>query len=254
MATRRDFLTASLGAFATYALLAEVRRARAAPHAHAHAHDTDAWLARQDELAQSLSAGELSPTQWQTEIEALARRVDVGALRHALAGADLHDAGRGSANDPFKRNVSFKDDHGQKLRLHYGVALFEFSRDNVITPHGHRHMVSAHLVLEGKLRVRNFDRVADEEGAMILRATRDAHVRAGEISTMSSQRDNIHWFVPVSERAMTFDVVISDLDPGQPSFKIEAIDPLHAERLPDGTLRARIIDFDSASKIYTRSI
>jgi hypothetical protein len=55
-------------------------------------------------------------------------------------------------------------------------------------------MVPAHLVMEGKLRVRNFGRIADGEGAMIRRAARDAFVRVDRISSMSSQRDNAHFY------------------------------------------------------------
>jgi hypothetical protein len=115
-------------------------------------------------------------------------------------------------------------------------------------------MVSAHMVVAGRFRVRNFDRLRDEENAMVIRPTRDYVARVGDVSTMCSARDNIHWFVPQGGPATTFDVVVSDLDPGQPSYDIKAIDPVRGRRLADGTIAAPIIGFDEASRRYTAEV
>ncbi|MFL5239622.1 MAG: hypothetical protein ACJ8EL_18900 [Rhizomicrobium sp.] len=40
------------------------------------------------------------------------------------------------------------------MKVAYGAALFSFNRDTVITPHAHKHMASAHMVIEGKVRIR----------------------------------------------------------------------------------------------------
>lgn len=249
MATRRDLLLRILPSFAVYALLGEARIARAfAPR------DTDAFVRRHDEIAAALAAGELAPTAWQDEVEALAREVDLDALAAHIARAKQQPAGRGSANDPEKRYVTFLDANGERSNLHFGAALFRFDRGNVITPHGHRWMASAHLVLEGRLRVRTFERAGEEEGVLVLRDARDDEVGRGAISTMSSERHNVHWFVPRSERALTFDVVVSDLERGQPSFAIQPVDPVRGERLADGSLRAPIIGFSEASARYTSDV
>jgi len=150
--------------------------------------------------------------------------------------------------------VRFLDAQGQPRKLAYGVALFDFAPDNVITPHGHRHMVSAHMVVKGSFRVRNFDRVGDEPGAMLIRPTRDYVARTGQVSTMCPERDNIHWFVPHGGPATTFDVVISGLDPGQPDYDIKAVDPVQGEQAGNGLIRAPIIGFDEASRRYTAAV
>jgi hypothetical protein len=248
--TRRSFLQQSLSSFAVYALLRETRL-RAAP---ARSSDVAHWLRRQEDMATALAHGTLRPVQWQDEVERLAREIDVDALRDAIGHADLRDDGRGSASDPFRRSIAFRDEDGRRRRFRYATALFAFDRDNVITPHGHRHMASAHMVLEGSLRVRNFDRLRDEGHSMVLRPTVDAIVRAGDISTMSSERNNVHWFVPVSAKAATFDVIVTDLDHGQPAYAIEPVDPLRGKRLDDGSLLAPIIDFDASSRLYTRDV
>lgn len=85
---------------------------------------------------------------------------------------------------------------------------------------------------------------------MLLAPTRDYMAGVGQVSTMSSARDNVHWFVPVGGPALTFDIVISDLTPGAPSYQIEAVDPLNATRRDDGTLRTPIIGFAEAARRY----
>lgn len=249
MPTRR-LLLQTLSAFSAYALLRETHL-RAAPRRSA---DVAAWLRRQDDMAAGLAAGSLKPTQWQDGVEELARTIDIDALLDATRHAEVRENGRGSDNDPLRRSIVFKDSQGRRRHLHYGVALFTFGRDNVITPHGHRHMASAHMVVAGALRLRNFDRLRDEGQAMVLRPTVDAIVRAGDVSTMSADRNNVHWFVPVSDSAMTFDLIVDHLDPGEPGFRIDPVDPLRARRLDDGTLLAPIIGFDESSRRYTREV
>mgnify|MGYP002648195116 CR=1 FL=1 len=115
-------------------------------------------------------------------------------------------------------------------------------------------MVSAHLVVAGTLRIRNFDRLRDERDAMVLRPTRDVLAPVGTLSAMSSERDNIHWFVPRGGPAQTFDVVISGLDAGQPDHDIQAVDPLGGERLADGSIVAPLLSFEAASARYDASV
>jgi hypothetical protein len=246
--TRRGW-SQGLTAFLAYAMAAEARAAAPAPKSSAAT-----WVRRQDEIARALEAGELKPHAWMDEVELLARQVDFQGLMAEVRRSQLTPAPAGATNDPAKRYVGFLDEQGRPRRLAYGTALFSFAPRNVITPHGHRHMVSAHLVAEGALRVRNFDRLRDEDGALVIRPTRDRIARLGEVSTMSSERDNIHWFVPHGGPATTFDVIISGLDKGQPDHLIQAIDPMAARKLADGSFAAPIISFEEASRRYTADV
>jgi hypothetical protein len=209
---------------------------------------------RQDEIARALAAGEITPLHWMEEVEALAREVDVAELMALVNRSRATAAGVPFGNDPVKRLVRFLDSNGAPRRLNYAAALFSFAPHNVITPHGHRNMVSAHLVVEGAVRVRNFDRVSDEGDAIVIRPTRDFVARVGEVSTMSGQRDNIHWFVPQGGPAATFDVIISGLDRGQAPFEIQAVDPLGGRPLADGAVLAPIISFADSSRRYTADV
>lgn len=249
MMTRRKFARRVVAAFPVYALLAECRTAGAASGTDAHR-----WIMRQDDIARALLRDELSLEHWRREVAALSRSVDIEQLMAEIGRSRVRDVGRGNSNDPLKRSILFRDETGTPRRLHYAAALFGFERHNVITPHAHRHMVSAHLVVEGTFRVRNFDRVRNEDGAVIIRPSIDETIALGDVSTIGRERDNIHWFVPRSERAVTFDVIISGLDEDAPRYVIEAVDPVRGTRLPDGTVRAPILDFAEAGRFYTADL
>lgn len=212
------------------------------------------WIERQGELARALKNGQIAPLQWMADAERLAGEIEVAELMAEVNKAQVTQQALLPTNDPRKSSIRFLDAEGAPRKLGYGAALFAFEPHNVITPHGHRHMVSSHLVVEGSFRVRNFDRLEDEEGAMIIRPTRDYIAATGQLSAMTPDLDNIHWFVPSGGTAMTFDVIISGIDPGEADYDIEAIDPLGGTMLADGTIRAPKIGFELASDKYTSAV
>lgn len=247
--SRRSLACGGLASLTTFLLLGGV--ASAAPRRRARA---AIWIDRQEALARTLLDGQLTPRRWMREVESLAKEIDIGELMSELDKAKLRRFARPVTNDPQKTAINFLDARGNPRRIGFATALFEFKPENVVTPHGHRNMVSSHLVVDGSFRVRNFDRLRDDDGAMIIRKTRDYHARLGEISAMSSDEDNIHWFVPDGERAATFDVIITGIDEQLPNYTIEAVDPLAGEKLTDGTIRAPKMSFAASSRKYTAAI
>lgn len=238
-----------LPAFAIYALLGEAKLLAKRP-----ARSPQSWIDGQQSIARSLSSGAIDGRQWCAEVERLGREVDLDELIAFVARARTRTAPAGGGNDPMKRFVEFLDNEGRRQQLAYGVALFDFAPQNVITPHGHENMVSAHMVVRGAFRVRNFDRVGDDPGAMRIRPTRDYVARLGHVSTMCSERDNVHWFVPEGGPATTFDIIISGLNASGPDHVIQAIDPLRGQKLADGIIRAPIIDFAESSRRFTSEV
>jgi hypothetical protein len=246
---RREAIGSLLSSFLVVALVREARGSPAPGDARVRS-----WIETQQQIAEALAAGRMRSLDWALEVERLAGEVDVEELMAAVRRSRVTEGRRGSHNDPEKRFVRFLGEDGEPRRLAYGAALFDFAPENVITPHGHLHMVSAHMVVAGRFRVRNFDRIGDEDGAMLIRPTRDFIAGPGRISTMCPERDNIHWFVPVGGPATTFDLVIDGLDPGAPDFLIQAVDPLAAEARPDGALRAPVIGFEESARRYTAAV
>lgn len=248
---RRKFVCDVLPGFPAYTLLAEFGAARAASRSRLEPHR---WIERQDEIAAALSRGEMRPERWRAEVESLARSVDVAQLMAEVGRARGSFLGRALPGYPAKRTIRFRDATGARRKLRYAVALFTFDRRNVVTPHAHRNMVSAHLVVEGAFRVRNFDRVRNADGAIVIRPSVDETIRVGDVSTIGTTRDNIHWFVPCSDRAATLDIIVSGLDRDLPRCTIEAVDPIRGTKQPDGTIHAPILGFEEAIRVYTPEI
>jgi hypothetical protein len=248
--TRRGLLTAAFPAFMMYALLGEARIALA----KSGREEPQTWIDEQQELAETLAGGQIDPVTWCREVEALSARVDIAELLATarLAADDL--AKPGGPNDPQKRMVRFADASGRQHRLSYGAALFAFQPENVITPHAHRNMVSAHLVVDGSFHIRTYDRVRDEKNGIVIKPAEDFVAGVGKISTMCADRHNIHWFVPQGGPAMTLDVVIDGLSTKGERYEITALDPVGGKALKDGSILAPILSFDAASAKYTADI
>jgi quercetin dioxygenase-like cupin family protein len=248
--TRRGLLTSAFPAFLTYAMLGEA--------AHAGATSGEGgpqdWIDQQQELAETLAAGGITPSAWCREVETLSRQVDVAELLATARLAADDPARPGGPNDPQKRVVRFADASGQMRRLAYGAALFAFRPGNVITPHAHRNMVSAHLVVDGRLRIRTYDRVRDEKIGVVIRPADDAIAGVGTVSTMCAERHNIHWFVPQGGPAMTLDVVIDGLSGEGAPYEITPLDPLGGKTLKDGSILAPTMSFEAAAAKYTTDL
>jgi len=249
--SRRALLGTSLAAFTHYALLREARAAGTVTDSRLSAR---AWIARQEALARGLHEGSVSHLAWHYEINRLAREVDVAELMAEAGRGRNPPPGTPFMRDPVKRTIRFVNDAGEPLHLTYAAATFTFGPDNLITPHAHEHLATAHMVVEGRVRIRTFDRLANRGDALIIRPTADHVGEVGTAAAMTTERDNIPWFTPASPHATTFDVIIDSLDPGQPDYAIYAVDPLGGTRLPDGSILANRLTFAESSARYTAAM
>ena len=247
MTSNRRNLLLSCAAFPVYALLAELARAQTL----ARSVPARRWLSLQGELARGLAQRTLSEASWHRGVNELSSQVDLESLAHELRRARIRDAGEPFGHDPKKRFVTVLDDEERPVRLGYGLALFDFGPDSVITPHAHRFMASAHMVVDGRVRVRTYDRIRDEENAIVVRPTQDVLAEPGHAAAMTTPKDNVHWFAPRSKKAMTIDVIVDGLEPGRERYLIEPIDPLRAIPLSDGNFRAPLLSFERSMERYS---
>jgi hypothetical protein len=198
------------------------------------------WVRAHDELSRKLRTSPAGGIQWMRGVEELSAAVDLDEVLRAIDFPKIEREFEG-----IKHSLRVP---GQGR---FGVAIFRIDAKHPITPHGHRNMASAHLLIDGKVRVRNFDRVADEPEHLILRPTVDTAISRGAVSTMSSQRNNIHWFTALTERAFTLDVVVDGLAEGDEPYYIDLVDPAGGTRRGDGTIRATRIDWKTSVRLYT---
>src|SRR5437763_5580095 len=207
-----------------------VHAAQAAPAAMNDA--LRARLRKLDQLSQALARHEIQPVAWQRGAAEACEGIDVQELCRAA------DFDRLVARLPLlPRGTSAEAFHlleGQS----FTPKIFAMGKGRAIIPHGHVNMVSQHLVLQGEMRGRHYQRVRDEPDHLLLRPTIDRVFRTGDFSSISDQQDNVHWFVTTSERAYTLDAIVDNLDSSKPyRFHIDFVDPENASRQMDGSLR-----------------
>jgi len=207
------------------------------------------WSGEINDISADLRKQKLSVTEWQDRVERVFANVDLSELLTRMDFCrlqrtfDMPDKGANWMNLDFRRAA------GMPENFSYTTRLFGMRQGRSIVPHGHHNLVSGHLVIKGDLHVRNFERVRDESDSLVIRPTVDKTITVRDYSTQSSNRNNVHWFTALSETAFTFDVIVPDLDPAHPCG-MDFIDPLHGEKLGDGTLRARRLQPDDARRVY----
>jgi hypothetical protein len=207
------------------------------------------WCPQIEEISHDLKARRLSSTEWQDRVEEVVATVDLPDLLNRIDFDKLQrrfDLPERGAN---WMDIDFRGAVGHPGKLSYTTRVFGMRKGRSIVPHGHHNLVSCHLVVKGDLHVRNYERLRDDAESLVIRPTVDKVISMRDCSSQSSLRNNVHWFTALSSTAFTFDVFVLDLEKDQPSG-IDFIDPENAERLEDGTLRARILQVEEAKKLY----
>jgi hypothetical protein len=190
---------------------------------------TDEWLKGIHELCGDLRAKKISQTDWQKNIERLHARISMAELLRFLDFEKLEkqiettEAGVNVEVFQFPQIDWLPGADGRG----WGMSIFAIDQNSAVTPHGHYNMVSAHLVLKGSLRVRHFDRIEEEAAHWIIKPTIDHLSKPGDETSISEEKDNVHWLKNVGkERAFTLDVVAAGLNPNLDySFKQTFLDP-----------------------------
>jgi hypothetical protein len=246
--SRREFAGRVAELFATYAVLGYAfRRDLFAGPRRAEAHR---WLVEVQEASAGLTGRRLSPAEWQAAVERLFGGVPLPELVELV---DLDRVSRDidrPADRAAARAVALPEVDGLPAPAAFGTKVFAMRKGVAIVPHGHRNMVSMHVVLQGAFQLRHFDRVHDEPRHLVLEPTIDRVARPGDLSSISSDKDNVHWFRAL-EDAMTLDVVVDNLDPALGfRYEMDFVDPAHGERVGGGRIRAPRLSFEQALVLY----
>lgn len=243
-ASRRTLLrlgpAALLWALTTRRVLAEPLQRALLPGLHA-----------MNALAQQLRRGDLLPTAWQDEMARLVAGLDLAEAVRTLELERLATTLELPDDRALVRELSFPDLDQALREAGLRPRLFVLGPGRAIVPHGHHGMVSMHWLLHGTLHGRHFDRLERSRSHVIMRPTLDRVLRPGDATSISDDRDNIHWFVAMERPAFTLDVIVSHLHEHGPHGRFY-VDPRAAEAVGDGQLRAPIISAAEARRRYGR--
>ncbi len=245
--SRRQFGQQTLGALLTYSLLETL----IAKDAFGDELKVQAakWLKDVNDWSQDIKGNKLPQVEWQKKVDELLGQVD---LTETLQFLDF---------EKLTANLKFKDQGELSLRaklpkveglptsLVFGHQVFALRQDRSVVPHGHNNMATAFLILKGTFRGRHYDRLEDDGKFMIIRPTIDRGFAAGEHSTVSDFKDNIHWFTATSEQAFIFNIHVNGVDPSRKDTGRVYLDP-NGEKLSDGRIRAKRVTSGEVYKLY----
>jgi hypothetical protein len=179
------------------------------------------WLRDVDDLARSLGAAALTQGQWRSQMDALYRRVPFAELVKLVdLDALVLRAPLPAIGESFER-LSFPRLEGLPADPAFYSFVGGFRAGRSIPPHGHNHIVSSFLVLQGELRGRHFDRLRDEGDWISIAATSDRSFGPGDFSTVSQDRDNVHWFTARKDHSFILDIGVGDLAPSGTTQPLE---------------------------------
>jgi len=140
---------------------------------------------------------------------------------------------------------------GLPTGLVFGHQVFALAKGRSVVPHGHNNMATAFLILKGDFHGRLFDRLEDPDNDhMIIRPTVDRKFGVGEASTISDDKDNVHWFKAETEGSYIFNIHVDNLTPNfpRPTGRVY-VDP-NGEKLSDDRLRCRKVGSEEIYKLY----
>ena len=208
----------------------------------------DHWALRLHEYCLDLDKQQLTPEQWQQKIEELFNRIPLQELlefisfQKLIKGFEFPDLG------VHTKKVFFPKLTGLPEKTIFIKKIFGMKKDRAIIPHGHSNMASAHLLLQGEMHLRHYERIHQEENSLIIKPTIDKIIKSGDSSSISDDKNNIHWFIAKTPMAFTFDVIMINLN--KKAYDIHNLDMDESIALHNGTLKVPILDVNTALKKY----
>ena len=117
------------------------------------------WFAELAQISNDLQGLQLKDTEFQAQMEALYRRVDLPGLIRAVKLDDLERNTRLPDNGAANLGFDLKNVEGVPAELRFGKQIFAMKKGRSIVPHGHSNMCTGFIVLKGDFRGRHWDRM-----------------------------------------------------------------------------------------------
>ncbi|MBI3468332.1 MAG: hypothetical protein HY000_35465 [Planctomycetes bacterium] len=246
--SRRAFTQETLGSLLTFSLLETLFERDL--FADEIKPITIKWLDSVNQLGMDVKDQKIKQVEWQKKIEELFAKVDLPDLLELIdfdrLTKDLQFVDNGARSLSFK----FREIEGVPTKLAFGKQIFALKSGRSVVPHGHNNMTTAFLVLRGDFHGRHYDRLQDEKEHFIIKPTIDRKFVAGECSTISDYKDNVHWFQATSDTGFIFNIHVLDVRPGgsEPTGRVY-LDP-NGEKLKDGLIRAKRLSYKEVNDLY----
>ena len=195
------------------------------------------WLADLNRMGEDLKDNELDQIQWQDKVEQLFSEINLAEFLSYIDFEKLTAKMKYRDRGETVFHAKFPKVEGLPTQLVFGHQMFALQKDRSVVPHGHHNMATAFLVLNGQFEGKHYDRLEDHDDHMIVKPTIDRKFTAGECSTVSDYKDNVHWFKATTDKAYIFNIHVLNVDPSLTRSGRVYIDPF-GERLAGGRIKA----------------
>jgi hypothetical protein len=208
------------------------------------------WMVDLHTLSQDVKNHKFKDTDFQAQLEALYKRVDLAELIKLVEldrlTKDLKYPARGARN----LGVDLRKVEGLPKKLVFGKQIFALRKGRSIVPHGHDNMCTGFIVLRGNFAGKHYDRVEDKGDHYLIKPTIDRTFKPGESSTVSDHKDNVHWFTADSETGFIFNIHVMGYNPDNknPTARVY-VDP-QGEKVAGGLIVARKMTSAECHKKY----
>ncbi len=246
MLSRREFQQQTLGSLLTWSLLNTLftKEAFSADIKIV----AKQWLNQLHTMSEDLRGQKLAPLVWQKQVEELFSQVDLPEMLKFIDFEKLTRDVKPRDRGELSLKATLPMVEGLPTNLVFGHQVFALGKDRSVVPHGHDNMATAFLILKGDFHGRHYDRLEDAgKEHMIIQPTLDKQFTVGGYSTVTDEKDNVHWFKATSEVGYIFNIHVLSVKPGR-SGRVY-VDP-NGEKLSGERIKARVIDHAEASKLY----
>ncbi len=245
---RRGFVAGALSSLTTLALLDGLAGRKL--FAGDVQQVVDDWIKQVNEISREVQSRKLKDVEFQKSLEELYGKIDLSSLLKAIdferMAKDVEYPAIGEKSLP----VEFKQSKILPKDFVFGRQIFALKKGRSVVPHGHNNMATGFIVLDGQCRGRHYDRIEDNKDHYIIRPTIDKSFKAGEFSTISDHKDNVHWFTAETDHAFIFNVHVLHTDPTNDKNPGRVyIDPM-GEKLSGGLVKAPKITYGKANQLY----
>jgi hypothetical protein len=209
------------------------------------------WLVEVEEASQAMRKRTIAQSEWQSKITEIFARVEPKDLLRAIDFDRLRKRLKLVGNHEAIIEVETARQKGLPEELSFDAMIYGMKKGAVIPPHCHRNMTSMHMPIGGALHGWHFDRVADEADHLIIKQTMDRALTLGEVTTVSDEKDNVHWFQPTGEAAYTFNIAVYRVDRAQKfGGRQFYVDAAHGDKVEGDKRRVKKLSSEEAYKIY----
>lgn len=209
------------------------------------------WAQELNTICQDMKTHQISQTLWQQKVEELLQKISLADLMKFIDFERLIRTMKYPNLGVTARMIRFPRLAGVPPRTVFTKKVFGMKKGRAIIPHGHNNMSSAHLILKGAFEVKHYDKIKESAREMIIKPTIHQVGKAGGATSISDEKDNVHWYKALSDKAYTFDIIMFDLNPvyGKP-YHISNIDPDAGKNIGKGLIQVPKLSVQQALKKY----